>query len=671
MEIHSNPTVYAEMKKLNDDILYHNDLYHNKDTHVIPHSEFDAMVERFDELAEIYPDIAKLFVHQQKAVPLHDLTNEGLEIVVFDSPMLSLKKALTWPQFDAWLNKFPSAVYLAIVYEKKIDGLALEIRYLDWKLHKIFTRGDGLKGEDVTHSFRLFGNIPAEIPKVVGGGLLVPGDLVVRGEGCITIHDFLRYNETAVKPAANPRNAVSGWVRALEKNQNKDVVGILQFYAYWTNTSMGAEDYNDLRSCWEAIGFHPALLSCLEDIRNDYQDTILPTDGIVGKVRSFTVQEALGYTNKHPNWAIAYKFPDEEKESPLERVIWQTSMTGRVVPVVEYTPIELGGVTCRRANLDNYHQFMALELHEDSVLGITRNGNVIPRVSRVVDRGFGSRLKAPVECPSCNSKLELKTGKTSTDLVCKNVIGCSSQLLNRCVSLVNKRCLDIDGLGPVQLGELITHKKISSTADLFMMTPQHVGDKLYAEIQGSRIQFLHRAIKALGLPGIDLIRAKKIAKAMSHIKVDGDVDIRGDMLHFIGNVDNLVKIPGISTGIALPIAKTLEDNAFWKNALNVLMYLDILPEGDTDNDLKVCITGELGLSRDELIDYFADQGIELVDNLTKSCVALIVGEKPGNVKLLKATELGIFMVNSDKASSIDNLIEQIKNHNQGDVHDNR
>lgn len=643
-------TVFDEMNELNRDIMYHANLYFNQDTSEISDFAYDQMVERFDQLAEEHPEIAELFETATKPVPIHEPTNEGLKPVTFDSPMLSLKKGLNQAAVDKWLERFPEDT--VFFYELKLDGIALELTYVDGPLISMVTRGSGLVGEDVTHALPLFGlNIPSVLTDL--NNVPVPGTVSIRGEGHIANHEFELYNETAAKQAATPRNAVSGWIRALPENQNHAVKGLLRFGAYACSSKLGCKKYSQLRNHLTLLGFHCAPPASLEAIRENLNSKDWPADGIVIKVDDFELQEKLGFTNKYPNWALAYKYPDEEVAATLNDVEWNTTRTGRVVPVGIYTPTRIGGVICSRTLLDNYKQFLALELRKGSVIGVTRNGDVIPRLNRVIEHGDGPLFKAPEECPSCSMPLEKRITKQSADLVCTNVTDCPAQLVLRCVNLAHKRTLDIDDLGPVTIAELVEQGYIKLPVDVLFLSATTVGEKIYNRIQEVRKgQPLYRLIKALGLPGVDLTRAKKLAAAWP-----GDVNL----LKWLSDADNIIKIPGFSAGLSIPIAISFESEDFVKNAEGILSSITaILDQQDNTTELKVCITGTLGQAREDLEDYFGDHGIELVDKLTKDCNYLLIGEKPGRSKVLKATELTIPTINATTATSIDALIQQIK-----------
>ena len=651
-------SVFAEMERLSKEIAYHAELFFKKNKPEISDFAYDELVKRFDQLREEHPELAELFDIQNKPVPIHEPGGGGLKLVTFTNPMLSLKKALTKAELEAFNNKFPDDEFFD---EYKIDGLALEIIYQKKEdgyhhLHQITTRGDGLEGEDVTHTLPLFRSIPVKLR------IKQKSDdpIAVRGEGFLDTFGFEAYNEIALKKKATPRNAASGFVRALEKNMDKNAIGLLDFCIYWSDTNFGHDDYKELRFEWSRLGFYLVDEAYKNQIENDIQPRHIPTDGVVRKIKNMNRWVELGSNNRHPNYAIAYKFPDDQRETNPLSIDWQVGKTGRVTPCINYTPVRIGGVMCDRASLDNIYQFLALELREDSVISVSRNGDVIPRLRSIVSSGTGPVFKAPTECPSCGSVLEVCKGKLSAELVCNNVSNCPAQLLMRCVALVGKRCLDIDDLGPVKLGQLIDAGVIMNTSDILYLGVGQVSAKVLDRIQKAKRQPWHVIIKALGLPNIELTRAKKLSDALP-LGIRAGTQPVTDVIGFLADTKNVMAIDGFSTGLALPIAAILSDEEFHENARDLLktLIVDDVVVSEIPS-IKGVITGTLGRGREELVEYFAEHGIEIADNLTKDCQFLLLGEKPSNSKKLKATELDIVIVTGTKASSIDNLISTIK-----------
>lgn len=638
-----NSDVFKEMESLSSQIAKHADLYFKQDRSIISDFAYDELVKRFKHLCKENPKLSELFEIHHKPVPMSEPGGQGLKVITFSEPMLSLDKVYTIDEVYRFQNKFPKDT--AFSYELKLDGLALEIEYENWKLKSITTRGDGLKGEDVSHSLPLFESLPLTIPAHW------PGNLKLRGEAIVSLANYHIYNETAPKPAKSPRNAVSGWVRALKKNQNKLALGLVYFYVYWVSDTLGHTKSDSLDSELFSAGFYTPPDATLEAIIEANEQHSWPCDGIVVKLKDLALREKVGVNNQFPLWGTAWKYPNKEQDTPIEDVEWNTGMTGRVTPVGIYTPVYFGGIECERASIDNYFQFMKLGLRKGSIVTITRNGDVIPRIDHVVVDGEGELFQAPEECPSCGGVLEVRKGKTSSDLICNNVVECPEQLLRRCEEMVSKKCLDIDGLGPVKIAELIRDGHVTRTADLFK-TMMPIPPKALIQLHTNKEQPAYVIIKALGLPKIDITRAKKLANAWPR-----DMSL----VEFLKDTDKLMAIDGISAGITFPIVRIMKDEDFVSNVEAIIANL----QEDVSKDkqeywIKGCITGSLGQNRDELMEVFGEHGVELVDNLTKDCQFLITGEGAGLSKKLKATELDIVIVDGTKATSIEKLIEQIK-----------
>lgn len=650
-------TAFAEMSALDKELLRLNDLHHNKDISEITDAEFDRKQQRFEELCELYPDLAKTFKHQDKPVAMKSVGNgEGLALVQFTTPMQSLKKALSHKEVEVFKAKPLSGYdenYSKYFAEYKLDGLALDIRYLHHELYSIFTRGDGFVGEDVTHCLPMFSNIPRLVPSHL------PDDINVRGEGVVSFKNYNRYNETSDKPKATPRNAAAGWIRTMAKNQEEDAFGLMEFFIYGSSDDVYGDtvSYQRVRNIWEAMGFTPSPPATEEDILNNNRLADYPVDGIVIKVNQLSVRNAMGVTNKYPNWAIAYKFPDDEVEAAYSHMVWKTGKTGRVNPTIHYHPVTIGGVTCQRASVDNYHQFLSLGLRDDTMLGITRNGDVIPRVNRVIDPGVGERVQAPDTCPSCGSTLRQHQSKGSAFLYCDNVTACPSQLLNRCLVFVSRTCLDIDGLGPVTLSEMIDAGKIVVPADILDMEP-------YANHFFKKLIPLYKIIFAMGLPGVEAIRAKKIAQALDA----GQMDYTNayEVMDWLKDIDNLKLIGGFSDKLSAPIVKAVNSELVQLNALKLFEMARPIHTIPLES-IKVCITGEVGVPRETLAENLEEFSIVLLKDVTKECNLLVLGDKPGKKKIAKAEQLKIPLLYVEEKVSTSEALANIINNAQSNL----
>lgn len=653
MTINLNDTpVYQEMAKLNGDILYCAHKYFVEEVEVVQNHVYDEMVDRFEKLCNANPKIAELFETANKPVPLREPTGETLKVIRLNFLMLSLRKALSLEAVNDFVSNLPGELKPKdLFYELKIDGLALEILYVDGILIRITTRGDGLIGEDVTHALPLFGD---NIPSVFLGpdNNPVKGECVVRGEGYILNSDYLAYNSTAEVAKADPRNAVSGWVRTDLKNQDKEVLGLLRFATYYCSERFGATSYSEQRSILTNLGFFPAPSCTYQAIVENIRSNDLPTDGIVGKVDRFDLQESIGSTSKYPKWAIAYKYPNAEALTEMLDVEWNTTQSGRVVPVAIYKPVKFNGVTCSRALLDNYSGFLALGLRVGTKILVTRNNDVIPRIHSVEEYGLNKQFEAPDECPSCGGLLETQIGKQASDLICTNTSLCVSQIALRCVRLFNKRTLNVDGIGLVKVINLMSIVDIKKPADLLTVSERLIGSRIFNDIKTVKEGVpLYVLIKALGLPGIELSRAKKLANA-----IPPNVDLIG----WLSNPDEIKSITGFGPGLTYNIKMALQEETFLDNAKDLIKLIKVVESGITAKEIVVCITGTLGLPRTELSSYLGNFNIELADKLTKECDYLIICEKAGQSKILKATDLGIPMINAVGVTSIDSLVTLIQ-----------
>lgn len=656
------------MRSLFPQITDHAKRYFVDDAPIIGDNEYDELVREFNDLADRHPELMGEFELAQRPVPIHEPTGETLAAVELTIPMLSLKKVHGMQDVHRFLGGFKN--FTTFVYEDKIDGLALELRYRPREgalvIQQMTTRGAGMVGEDVTHSFGLFfpGQIPAKLEWNEEKLGPLPEEFLVRGEAYISIPRFEQLNELYDKKKSTPRNAVAGWVRSSYENQDQRVWEQLLFSAYWVNIDLGGYDYVEQRERLIGLGFNLPELRTLELVERNYRSTSTPVDGIVIKVNDFEERKRVGETAKYPNWAVAYKFPNEEAQSPMEDVEWNTSRFGRVVPTGKYQTVIIGGVKCNRASLDNYGSFMERGLCVGDVVSVTRNNDVIPRINHVIEHADGPLLEAPTECPSCSALLEVVVGPSSSDLVCNNVSGCPAQLTRRCVNLVDKFGLDIEGLGPVILADLVDRGYIKIPADIFRLKESakaFMPEYVWENIKVGRWQPLHRFIKAIGLPDIGIVLAKRITNAAPDWSdAASPFALQRNLSTVLSDPRFLMSIKGIGSGTAMKVVNAFNDPSFEENFDELLELLVLDSKHIPENEMRVCVTGSLTGSRDEMIDYFANNDIELTDKLTKDCKFMIIGQKPGKAKLLKATELGINTLDMTDYSSIDKLIEAIK-----------
>lgn len=658
------------MRALDVALRHHDWKYHVQQNPEIENDEYDNLEREFRELCEQYPELAIQFESHTKAVPIDIPADGPLEVIRFTETMLSAKKIHTVEDLEKFIATFPEGT--EFVYEVKLDGLSLKLIYLKGILSKMVTRGSGMVGEDVTHAHPLFyqGVIPLEIKTDLD-------ELEVRGEAWISIKDYLDYNAAVTddEKKKDPRNAVSGWVRTHVDRMDHKVLNTLQFSVYWSNETFGVEAYKEMKAKLHDMRFDTPQEVTKDHILMNMRSDLIPTDGIMVKVNSLKLQQEVGVTTRWPRWSVGYKFPPAEGTPTVETVEWSTSGYGRVVPVVIYSPIKLGGVMCSRASLDNYGNFMELGLGVGDTVSVTRNNDVIPRLNHLIIPADGDALEAPTECPSCSAMLEVRVGKTGSDLVCNNTAGCPAQLVGRTVNMGDKFGFDIDGLGPAIVQDLVDRGYITKPADVFTLKGAALNltsDALKGNIEAAKVQPLHRFIKALGLPDIGIVLSTRIANAITDEQIEftrfarmayreSNDAFKAAFENLLKDVKFLTSIYGISGGIAMSVVRSVENPVFEDNfgALVDSVVIDFTPLGEVGG-FKVAMTGSFDQGKEALIGVFAKEGVELSNKLTMDCKYLIKGERPGKSKLLKATDNGIPMLDVNDYPSVLDLINFIK-----------
>lgn len=639
------------MRLLDEQLRHHDWKYHVEDAPEIENDAYDSLEREFRGLCDQYPELASQFLSHTQVVPIDIPADGPLEVIKFNEPMLSSKKIHTVEELEKFFGTFLAGSQF--VYELKLDGLALKLIYIKGILTKIYTRHSGLVGEDVTHAHPLFqqGVIPTQIETDLD-------ELEVRGEAWISIKDYLDYNASVTdeEKKKDPRNAVSGWVRTHPDRIDHKVLNTLQFSVYWSAETFGAETYREMKEALRRMGFDTPNEVTKDHIIHNMRSDLVPTDGIMVKVDSLKLQKEVGVATRYPRWSVGYKFPPAEGTPTIKDVEWSTSGYGRVVPVAIYTPVKLGGVMCSRALLDNYGNFMELGLGVGDVVSVTRNNDVIPRLNRIVTSGDSEPLEAPTECPSCSSILEVRIGKTGSDLICNNTSGCPAQLVGRTVTMGDKFGFDIDGLGPSIVQELVSRGYVKLPAEIFDLgygASNLLSDSLKTNIANAKVQPLDRVIKALCFPDIGVVLSKRIAIAF------GDTPIE-ELDNKLRDIRFLTNIFGISDGIGMKVVRSFDDVSFEENFNYIMNTITVTPPEVVNTGFTVAMTGAFDQGKKALIDVFAKEGVELSDKLTMDCKYLIVGERPGKSKLLKATENGIPTLDMNEYPSVLDLINFIK-----------
>lgn len=540
---------------LRKEIERHNWLYHEQDKPEISDSQFDSLFQELLTLEAQNPDLVTPDSpsHRVGAPPLKEfIPHRHL------APMLSLDNAFgddDLRAFDERIRRLTGAEQVEYLAELKFDGLSLSLTYEQGLLTSAATRGDGETGETVTANARTIRNLPLKLTRPIAD------QIEIRGEALIPRKAFAEINavrsERGLQVFANPRNAAAGGIRQLDSRET--AARRLSFFAYGAGAVQGdlaVERQSELLSLLVAAGFEArpdavvcqgieALLKQVQMFRDQRASLPYDIDGCVIKVNSLALQRELGFTSRGPRWAIACKFPAEQAFTILEGIGLQVGRTGVVTPVAELAPVQVGGVTVRRATLHNFQEVHRKDVRVGDTVIVQRAGDVIPEVVGPVLEKRISDLAVPMppaNCPVCETQLVQEEGMVA--LKCPNRRGCSAQIQTALEHFVSRNAMDIEGLGSkqierfLQLGivtdipsiyRLDEHRQ--TLVELDRMGEQSVAN-LLAAIDQSRRRTLNRMIFALGIrfvgerTALDLAREFRTLDAFRQAKSDQLVEIQ-------------------------------------------------------------------------------------------------------------------------------------------------
>ncbi|WP_265045094.1 MULTISPECIES: NAD-dependent DNA ligase LigA [unclassified Wolbachia] len=646
-------------EKLQDQINYHNVLYHQKNKPEISDAEYDELKKKLAEIEAQFPEI---YATQDSVGAPPD---ERFSKVEHQEPMLSLENAYDEQDVEKFLSKIKRFLIedkIEILCEPKIDGLSFSAIYEDGRFVKAATRGDGFLGEDVTHNVATIKGFP----KFLQG---VQGRLEVRGEIYISNSDFLKLNEN--DEFANPRNAAAGSLKQLDANITASRP--LRYFAY--SLIGGAEkSQSEILNKLEALGFcvneHQSLTSSLDGMLKFYNEVYncrynldYDIDGIVYKVNDLVLQNRLGNTHKAPRSALAYKFSAVYAKTKLNKIFIQVGRTGVLTPVADLVPVNIGGVLVSRASLHNQDEIKRKDIREGDIVTIKRAGDVIPQI---VEVSRDSRLPNTPEfvfpgvCPECGSKVRQVEGEAAVR--CPEEFACKAQIIEKLKHFVSKDAFDIVGLGDKQIEFFYDLDLIKQIHDIFTLEEKldefnlegqsGWGEKSIANllnsIQSRRVITLDRFIFSLGIRFIGQVAAELLADYyVSYYNwYNSMIELSSDNTELVG-ID----------GIGKKGAESLE--SFFSKEHNIKMLndltacLQILPVNSNSSDSVlnnkiIVFTGKLlAMSRGEAKVRAKTLGAKVSSHLSAKTDYLIAGEKPGS-KYKKAVELGVEILDEDQ-----------------------
>jgi len=656
--------VEEKIIELKNSIKYHSDRYYNQDNPEISDYEYDQMMLKLKEVEKKHPEFLTLDSPTQRIGG--SAKRKAGVLVKHNVPMLSLQDVFSKEEVYAYVNKMIEELSdPTFVVELKIDGLSMALRYVDGKLTVAVTRGDGIiQGEDVTENARVIKDVVKKLKDPVPY-------LEIRGEVYMSIEAFNNVNEQqelqGEKTFANPRNCAAGTLRQLDSKVTKerglslfifnvqDIKGIefkTHTESYEWLKKQGVKVIENYVKCKTAEEVGNAIDAIGEERGNLAYDI----DGVVIKIDNLQDRKKLGNTSKVPRWAIAYKFPPEEKETKLIDIELSVGRTGRITPTAIFEPIRLCGTSVSRAILHNQDFIDDLDIRIGDIIVVYKSGEIIPKIKSVVKekRVEGvNRFKIPDRCPVCGTPTVRE--KDTADIKCTNP-NCLAQLERHIINFVGRDAMDIKGFGTAYIKQLIRLQYIKDIADIYslhnyredLIDQRITGkekntDKLLDAIEKSKQNEPQKLLTGLGIPNIGKTAAKSI---MKHYKSIENLQK--------ASIEDLQKVSDIGEISALSIQKFLKNdkNSEIINRLNNYdVNMAVVDSGHEDNrfdGLVFVITGTLpSVGRNEVTQLIENNGGKVAGSVSKKTSYVLAGDNAGS-KLTKAQDLGITVISEEE-----------------------
>ena len=656
--------VKKELAQLRRTIRHHNVRYYNDDNPEISDYEYDQLMLRLKALEREYPELITENSPTQKVGGTAKRTAGTL--VRHDVPMLSLQDVFSREEIEAFVRDIEGRMENPVfVVEEKIDGLSLALRYENGMLSRAITRGDGVvQGEDVTENAKVIKDVVQKLKEPLPY-------FEVRGEVYMTKAAFEAVNERrqllGLKLFANPRNCAAGTLRQLDSRITKErglslfVFNLQAVHGKEFQTHVEAYDFMKRQGIKVIHAYHVCrtaeeVWDAIEQIGASRGDLPYDIDGAVVKLNDFSQRESLGATSKAPRWAIAYKYPPEEKESVVRSITLSVGRTGRITPTATFDPIRLCGTTVERATLHNQDFIDDLDVRVGDTVVVYKSGEIIPKIKAVVKekRPEGTEpFKIGDRCPVCGAKAEREAD--SADVKCINQ-ACPAQVESHILNFVSRDAMDIKGLGEKNIAALIEKGFLHTIVDIFRLKKHReelisqgvVGkekntDKLLAAIEEAKKNEPQRLLTGLGIPGIGKAAA---AALMQHFKTLEALENASDEAILA------VRDMGETSVAAIRSYFQNEGNAKICRELQQLGVATAVQEraaqGDELADMSFVVTGTLRhFGRREITELIEQHGGRVTSSVSKKTDYLVAGENAGS-KLQKAEQLGVRILTEEE-----------------------
>ncbi len=655
-----------KIKKLIFKINYHDDLYYNYNTQEISDYEYDILRKELETIEKEHPSLK---LHSSPSFKVGSKSTKEKKVLRHKTPMLSLNNAYKREEVEAFYTKNKKLFNnFKILAETKVDGLSASLIYKNRKLVKALTRGDGIKGEDITNNIIFVEGVVRELPNKF------PEELEIRGEVFMPKQNFEALNSIRKKNGeqtfSTARNAASGSIRQLDPLITKKRKLMFYGYSILSDSVFFGDTLSETRKILSKYSFilnEPSklcknisdMMDFYEYIFKNRENLKYDIDGIVYKLDSYKQQNILGTTSRFPKWALAHKLPAEEAITKLLDVKFQIGRTGSITPVALLKEVIIGGVKVSRATLHNEDEVKRLDLKIGDTIKLQRAGDVIPKIMKVLPEyrdHFQREIIFPEVCPSCNQKL-IKLKKEVVKR-CTNYNNCDEQRIFRLCHFVSREALNIEGLGEKQIRFFFREKIINNFEDIFTLKNRYKnnlvsllkydgwGEKsilnLFESINKSSKVTFDKFIYSLGIRHI----GKEVAGILSSKFNNLDNFLR---VFSNNNTETLANVEGIGQTIINSLTYYFSEYKNYKLVKRLSFFLDIEYRSFSGKYLnkKIVITGTFdNFSRKYIEDKLKVEGAKITSTVSKKVDFIIVGRDSGS-KLHKAKKLNIKIEDED------------------------
>ena len=652
------------IQNLREELNQHNYNYYVLDQPTISDYEFDLKLAQLQELERQHPEF---FDESSPTQRVGGAITKNFETVAHEHRMYSLDNSYSKEDLLEWekrIQKVLGDVPLEYTCELKYDGASISITYVNGKLQRAVTRGDGFQGDDVTNNIKTIKSIPLQLK----GNY--PPKFDVRGEIILPFAGFEKMNQELIEigetPYSNPRNTASGSLKLQDSTEvAKRPLDCLLYFLIGNQLPFNSqfESLESARSWGFKAPKEAKLAKSLDEVFQfiDYWDTHrhnLPyeTDGVVVKVNSFQHQEELGFTAKSPRWAIAYKFKSEQVATRLNSISYQVGRTGAITPVANLEPVQLAGTIVKRASLHNADQIEKLDIRVGDTVFVEKGGEIIPKII-AVDLAQRPLFTEPTHyithCPECQTELVRNEGEANH--YCPNFYGCPPQIIGRIQHYISRKAMDIEGLGGETVTLLFNNGLVRDYADLYELTVEQIlplermaqksAENLVNGVALSKNIPFERVLFALGIRYVGETVAKKLAKhyknidalrqasLMDLILVDEIGErIAQSVIDFFDNQENQIIIERLKNyGIQFEIVEKINPNATDKLQGKTFVVSGVF----------------LLYSRDELKQAIEDNGGKVGSSISAKTDYVVAGDNMGPAKLDKANKLNIPIISEE------------------------